>query len=83
MRLLRLAILLSVFLLIFITSAVSDDKPKAKAEAKTLVIPKDSIETIKEAKAASEQELTDKIIAYYFHGTRRCVTCKKIEAYFP
>jgi hypothetical protein len=22
-----------------------------------------------------------KVIAYYFHGTSRCVTCKKIEAY--
>ena len=24
---------------------------------------------------------SEKIIAYYFHGTRRCATCKKLEAY--
>jgi len=28
-----------------------------------------------------QQVMSDQIVAYYFHGTRRCVTCRKIEAY--
>ena len=36
---------------------------------------KDSTE-VKEAAG-----VTDKVVAYYFHGTRRCANCRKIEAY--
>ena len=35
-------------------------------------------ETVGEAPAAAKER---QIIVYYFHGTRRCVTCKKLEAY--
>ena len=31
--------------------------------------------------AAQGKEGPGKVIAYYFHGTRRCVTCRKIETY--
>ncbi len=27
------------------------------------------------------EELTDRVIAYYLHGDRRCATCIKLEAY--
>ena len=32
-------------------------------------------------KLTEQQATQPKLIAYYFHGTRRCVSCKKIEAY--
>lgn len=28
-----------------------------------------------------EPENADRIIAYYFHATRRCITCRKLESY--
>ncbi len=31
--------------------------------------------------AEDDSTQTDKIIAYYFYGNRRCASCKKIEAY--
>lgn len=45
---------------------------------------------VKEARAKSsavsapvgaKQELKHKVVAYYFHGTARCPSCMKIEAY--
>ena len=38
-------------------------------------------ETADSTQAEKPAEVTDKIIAYYFHGTRRCASCRKIEAY--
>jgi len=67
--------------LLIIASAMSGDKPKAEAQAETGVILPDSADITIDTTISAEQEITDKIIAYYFHGTRRCVTCKKIEAY--
>ena len=32
-------------------------------------------------KAETPPEISNKVIAYYFHSTRRCASCKKIEAY--
>jgi len=45
-------------------------------EAKTI-----EADTVKQETAKSETELSSKTIAYYFHTTRRCPSCKKIEAY--
>ena len=47
--------------------------PKSKTVAVEEMV--DSTQTEKTA------EVTDKVIAYYFHGTRRCASCRKIEAY--
>ncbi len=30
---------------------------------------------------AATRDTTTKVIAYYFHGTQRCPTCRKLEAY--
>ncbi len=81
MKSFRLCLFLVMSILLLLAVAVSDDKPMTKATAETKVIVKDSTDVIKNATVSSEQENQDKIIAYYFHGTRRCVTCKKIEAY--
>lgn len=45
----------------------------------SIIVPKpakDSV-VIKDSSSVSKH----KVIAYYFHGTKRCVSCKKIEAY--
>ncbi|MDH4156379.1 MAG: nitrophenyl compound nitroreductase subunit ArsF family protein [candidate division Zixibacteria bacterium] len=38
--------------------------------------------TVKDSSDAGEAAgIADKVVAYYFHGTRRCSNCRKIEAY--
>ena len=78
MKLFLIFLALSIFLF---SISMADDKPISKAEDKTIVLSKDSIDKIKDTSIDSTQAITDKIVAYYFHSTRRCVTCKKIEAY--
>ena len=34
-----------------------------------------------QGKATDTSQVSHKVIAYYFHGNRRCVSCRKIEAY--
>ena len=41
----------------------------------------DSKKTVEDSVAAIEQPKTDQVVAYYFHGERRCETCMKLEAY--
>jgi len=49
------------------------------------VAPKGETVAVEEAadstQAEKQAEVSDKVIAYYFHGTRRCASCRKIEAY--
>ena len=63
-----------VSLLLVFVSAISDDKPQAVAQSETKVILPDSADKIIDTTISAEQKITDKIIAYYFHGTRRCFT---------
>lgn len=50
-----------------------------------LPIVKDKADTIKSAvvtdTAISAVPKSHKVVAYYFHGNQRCVSCRKIEAY--
>ena len=77
MKLIKVILFSFVSLLLIFVSAISDDKPQAE----TKVILPDSADKIIDTAMSAEQEITDKIIAYYFHGIRRCFTCKKIELY--
>ena len=52
---------------------ISDDA-KAVASPDSTVMPGDS-------SVAEKENSTGKIVIYYFHGNRRCKSCKKIEAY--
>ena len=79
MKLSKTILISFVLLMLLFVSAMSDDKSEAQAETK--VILPDSADKVIDTTISTEQEITDKIIAYYFHGTRRCFTCKKIEAY--
>lgn len=38
-------------------------------------------EAVADSTKVTEETVQPKLIAYYFHGTRRCASCKKIEAY--
>ncbi len=40
-----------------------------------------SADTAKIAEEKSDEAAANTVIAYYFHSTRRCATCKKLEAY--
>lgn len=47
---------------------------------------KDAVQAVSNDSANIASDKTDKtedgtVIAYYFHSTRRCATCKKLEAY--
>jgi len=67
--------------------SVNDDAPRKSEELKPNVKPAEpAAETTQEVAESDKvsqklQELNHKAIAYYFHGTQRCVTCRKIEAY--
>jgi hypothetical protein len=42
----------------------------------------EKVVTVKDSTQAKEAAgVTDRVVAYYFHGTRRCANCRKIEAY--
>jgi hypothetical protein len=67
----RVLIFLLVFTLLAFSAVVSDDLQKTESADTT--------------KTTVEKSNTDKssgqIFVYYLHGNKRCVTCKKIEAY--
>jgi hypothetical protein len=77
-----LAVLLSFFL--FSVVAMAQSAPKQ--EEVTLPLKPDSAEKASTDSLSDDGQEADpdgdvKVIAYYFHGTRRCATCKKLEAY--
>ncbi len=65
--------------LLFILGGVAFGDIKA---SETQSAEPDSAESkIDSTKAETPPEISSKVIAYYFHGTRRCVSCRKIETY--
>lgn len=71
----HLVLCLSLLLLIaFNFPAYGSEKNTGSATAVTA-----PIESIDSPKSAEKKE--PRIIVYYFHGTSRCATCKKIEKY--
>jgi len=80
MRMKMLSILfMPVFLVVAIPAALSaqgtgeDAQPPAPIVVDSAAMPSDT--------AAADSSVAPRVIAYYFHGTRRCASCKKIEAY--
>ena len=59
----------------------SDVDPDTSTEQYKTVLPKDSTASGDSTDSKESPELSSKVIAYYFHSTRRCYSCKKIEAY--
>ncbi|NIS17703.1 MAG: hypothetical protein GWO41_15105 [candidate division Zixibacteria bacterium] len=77
-----LAVLLSLFL--FSVMALAQSAPKQ--EELTLPLEQDSaeeasIDSLSDEKKDAESDNDTKVIAYYFHSTRRCATCRKLEEY--
>ena len=75
---------LSLFLVFMFTGAIISQAQEI-AETKNIETespdPEKSILPGDSASVSDTLSQTDRYIAYYFHGTRRCATCKKIEAY--
>lgn len=80
----RLVVMLLVACLAFTWAYAADQTPTVKekpaAAAATVAAPSAVAKTDSLAKPADDT-LSSKIIAYYFHGIRRCPSCMKIEAY--
>ena len=67
-------ILMSVLLAGVLAAADKPEPPK--------VVPSDTMAVQAKPDSASSVITADhKVIAYYFHGNKRCVSCRKIEAY--
>lgn len=67
----RILIYLLGFTLLLFSVVISDDaqKPESKDTTKTIV------------EKTKGNDASEQIFVYYLHGNKRCVTCKKIEAY--
>lgn len=79
----RILLGLVITLLIVATGSVwhKDDQCVAGV-SDTLVIADSIIKRARDSSANEDQtESQAKVVAYYFHTTYRCVSCKKIEAY--
>jgi hypothetical protein len=73
-------------LLLFAFSGLSLAQSSEKQESQKLPLKTDTLKenntgttTLKETEA--QEKIDSKVIAYYFHSTRRCATCKKLEEY--
>jgi len=77
-RLITMAIMLFVIAGFALLQAEnSDDSVKATS----ITSEKMAADSSEKNMAADDSVQTNKVIAYYFYGTRRCASCKKIEAY--
>lgn len=61
-----------VGLLILSAAAVSSAEDGKPTEAK---------DSVAAAESEATPENSDQLVVYYLHGNRRCVTCRKLEAY--
>lgn len=67
---------------VYLLATASNEKSESSKSSDTNTIEKDSTSIVSDSSESKPStEVTDKVIAYYFHGTRRCVSCRKIEAY--
>ena len=81
-------IVTAVFMVLFLADlayirAQESDKAAGAGEKKeTTATDVDSISSgIDSTKTKMPPEISSRVIAYYLHSTRRCVSCRKIEAY--
>ncbi len=75
----RVAIIGAVlFALVIVGASLSAGEAKKEKADTTAVNPKT---TTQDSTSTEQAKVEPGLIAYYFHGTRRCVTCKKLEAY--
>ena len=74
--------LAAVGMIVIVASAFATDNKAEPSKATKAVATSDSSVVKPDSMAAKPSAVvTHKVIAYYFHTTRRCPSCKKIEAY--
>ena len=73
-------VLTLIVLLAFIVPFTLAVNAQEKAAKETVEPEKSAVET-DSAAIGQSVDSSDIFIAYYFHSTRRCATCKKLEAY--
>jgi len=71
----RVTILISIIVVFFLMMPSS-----FAGDTESPVVDSTKAQTESEAAQAADSGASV-VVAYYFHGTRRCVTCKKLEAY--
>ncbi len=80
-KIFALLILFVVANFAFSSITIADEEPPGEIQD-IQTAESDSTESKTDStKAETPPEISSKVIAYYFHTTRRCVSCKKIEAY--
>ena len=72
----RASYLAAALCLLLVSGALGTDTDKAASDS----VAATQVDTVQKI-ATDTSAQTDKIIAYYFHGYRRCASCLKIEAY--
>jgi hypothetical protein len=76
----KIVAVLIIIILLACINAVTEDKAQMQTGPDSALI--DSVAAANDTTSVTAAPvLLDSIIVYYFHGTRRCATCKKIEAY--
>jgi hypothetical protein len=70
-------------ILFFVLAGIAMGQSPEEQKSQTLPTKPDTAEKAisDSADAVEITESGSKVIAYYFHSTRRCATCKKLEAY--
>ena len=69
--------ILFAFVAIAVSPLAEGEVKKEKAESTEVTAKSADQDSTK----VQESTVEPSLIVYYFHGTRRCVTCKKLEAY--
>ncbi len=84
----RAKTIITVVLLAFVVASVvylvikeSGPKPRAPAKPQTNEQTTTTAEKPKIPDASEKKAINRKVVAYYFHGNMRCMTCRTIEAY--
>lgn len=76
--------LLILFVLVnaaFSSITIADEEPPGEIQDMQTAESDSNESKTDSSKAETPPEISSKVIAYYFHSTRRCVSCRKIEAY--
>ncbi len=78
----KTGIILLVIVAFILTAGLNaQDKVEKIKESELTEFKVDKTSEDQASEKEQEKEQADKIIAYYFHGNRRCPSCMKIEAY--
>ena len=75
------AILLAFVAVSIIYFVIKETTSKPDQPEQTVVPGRDSTDTSPQGNPPGDKFSSRKVVAYYFHGNTRCMTCRTIEAY--